>query len=585
MRKVTDILFVNANASQEIYQELGNQWSAIEPPIWAGMLASHVRTVGFNPEILDCEALQMTDDVAIHHIKRMDPRLVAFVIYGQQPSASSQNMAGAVRLAKLVKEEGFKVLFVGGHVAALPKETLEKHPEIDFVCTGEGIYTISNLLFTNLKDNLNDVLGLGYRIEDEIFLNLPSPNVSQEDLSQHLPGMAWDLLPMKYYRTALWHSLTNNCERQPFASLYTSLNCPFSCLRGDTKVNTIYGDISIKELAEKYQTIPVYTYDINKKEVLIANAINIQKTGINKELVRVHFDDGTHIDCTPDHKFLLLKYGGPQKTEEIGIEAKDIKSKMRVRAFKKYTLGGYYNIQWGRGKSQFIHRLIIEYKIGRKIIKGESCHHIDKNKLNNHPDNLQFFEFFNEHMKFHKPVWSKESRLKLSNSTKGIIKRTTTQKEKYRLSKLGKKSPSYKHGKLCGVYIRKNGKRIYNQQMSKKLCEYRNYQKEINHKVVRVEFLQEKEDVYCMEVPNYGWFFANNVLVKNCSFCCINAPFGKPGFKYWEPEVMIKEFDKIAKMGITNVKIADEMFVMNPNHFLKLCSLIVERGYKFNIWC
>ena len=37
-------------------------------------------------------------------------------------------------------------------------------------------------------------------------------------------------------------------------------------------------------------------------------------------------------------------------------------------------------------------------------------------------------------------------------------------------------------------------------------------------------------------------------------------------------------------MGIRNIKIADEMFVLNKNHFLKICDLIIERGYDFNIW-
>ena len=47
---------------------------------------------------------------------------------------------------------------------------------------------------------------------------------------------------------------------------------------------------------------------------------------------------------------------------------------------------------------------------------------------------------------------------------------------------------------------------------------------------------------------------------------------------------MIKQFDQIAEMGVKNVKIADELFVLNPRHFLKICNLIIERGYDFNIW-
>ena len=43
-----DILFVHPNASEKIYQGLAKNNSAIEPPIWAGMLANHVRSRGFS---------------------------------------------------------------------------------------------------------------------------------------------------------------------------------------------------------------------------------------------------------------------------------------------------------------------------------------------------------------------------------------------------------------------------------------------------------------------------------------------------------------------------------------------------------
>ena len=56
-------------------------------------------------------------------------------------------------------------------------------------------------------------------------------------------------------------------------------------------------------------------------------------------------------------------------------------------------------------------------------------------------------------------------------------------------------------------------------------------------------------------------------------------------FRFWEPEFMIKQFDQIAEMGVKNVKIADELFVFNTKHFMKICDLLIERDYGFNIWC
>lgn len=227
-----DILFITTTDSKKIYQDLSKDFSAIEPPIWAGMLTSHCIKHGFGAEILDCEALHLDNEQAAQRVKDMNPRVACFVVYGQQPSASSQNMHGMVALAEGVRETSggeLKILFVGGHVAALPWDVLTNHSCIDMVCQNEGVYTISNLLRTNLKDKLDQVAGLGYRKDGDIVLNGPSPIVAKEDLASELPGIAWDKLPMDQYRTSLWHAYSNNCERQPFAALYTSLGCPMRC--------------------------------------------------------------------------------------------------------------------------------------------------------------------------------------------------------------------------------------------------------------------------------------------------------------------------------------------------------------------
>ena len=231
MAKQLDILFIHPNASRRIYQDLAKDFSAIEPPIWAGMLTNHCLKSGFSADILDCEALHLSEEDSARKIKEYSARLVCFVVYGQQPSASSQNMSGAVALVDELKKISpeSKILFVGGHVAALPKEVLQHHASIDFVCQNEGVYTISNLLKTDLVNHLEKVAGLGFRRDGQVVLNSPSPIVAKQDLPLELPGIAWDKLPLKNYRTALWHSYPNQSKRQPFAALYTSLGCPMKC--------------------------------------------------------------------------------------------------------------------------------------------------------------------------------------------------------------------------------------------------------------------------------------------------------------------------------------------------------------------
>ena len=98
-----DILFVHTNASKKIYQDLAKDHSAIEPPIWAAMLANHCRANGFGANILDCEAERLDDETSANLINEMKPRVACFVVYGQQPSASTQNMQGAIDTANVLK--------------------------------------------------------------------------------------------------------------------------------------------------------------------------------------------------------------------------------------------------------------------------------------------------------------------------------------------------------------------------------------------------------------------------------------------------------------------------------------------------
>lgn len=50
------------------------------------------------------------------------------------------------------------------------------------------------------------------------------------------------------------------------------------------------------------------------------------------------------------------------------------------------------------------HVVVAEAKLGRPLTKGEVVHHIDLDKTNNHPDNLQVFASQTEHVKFHQEL-------------------------------------------------------------------------------------------------------------------------------------------------------------------------------------
>jgi radical SAM superfamily enzyme YgiQ (UPF0313 family) len=225
-----DLVLVNPGGRSNIYQSLGSALTAIEPPVWAGLMGTFVRQRGFSVDIIDAEAEDLTPEQTAQRVMDLTPRLTAVVVYGHQPSASTQNMPGASAICTAVKQRapGLTTILVGGHAAALPERTLQEE-DADFVCGGEGPITLVELLSAlreSPRPDLRRVRGLWYREEGHAQGSSPAPLVQELDTA--MSGLAWDLLPMERYRAHNWHCF-GHLERQPYASIYTTLGCPYHC--------------------------------------------------------------------------------------------------------------------------------------------------------------------------------------------------------------------------------------------------------------------------------------------------------------------------------------------------------------------
>ena len=82
-----------------------------------------------------------------------------------------------------------------------------------------------------------------------------------------------------------------------------------------------------------------------------------------------------------------------------------------------------------------------------------------------------------------------------------------------------------------------------------------------------------------------------------CEFCMINIlnrndtdPIGNAAnyskMRFWSPEFIIKEFEKLIDMKVETLRISDEMFLLNKKYYVPLCNKIIESGFsnKLSMW-
>ena len=222
-----DVLFITPNNSKGIYQKLSNNFSAIETPTWSLLLTESCRSIGFKVAILDTTAEQLTDEEAYQKILNYNPRLLCFVVYGQNVNAGTTSMSGAVRLSSFLKKKKITTLisFVGSHVQSLPIQTIKDEESIDFVFTNEGVYSLREIL--SLKkitlEKIENIKGLCFLKNGKPFMTPPQITVPQSKMDIDLPGYAWDLLPFRskpldLYRSPMWHAEYDDNKKNSLCS-------------------------------------------------------------------------------------------------------------------------------------------------------------------------------------------------------------------------------------------------------------------------------------------------------------------------------------------------------------------------------
>jgi RNA-splicing ligase RtcB len=351
------------------------------------------------------------------------------------------------------------------------------------------------------------------------------------------------------------------------------------CFSGDTKIPLLNGkQKTLKQLCEEEN--PFWVYSLNSNGKLVAGKAISRKTRENSTVMKLTISGGEEIVCTPDHKFMLkdLTYK----------EAKDLTLKDSLMPlYRTYSTRDGYEHIFGSGRT---HNIIAEQFFG-KIEKGFIVHHKDYNIGNNEPENLIIMSS-NEHGRLHanlkntfreKDFQSKKNNTieergyffnpkfdeqKKETAIKNIKDYMDNYPEKFKndVKDNGERGKEYlinynKSDK--GIEMSRKGKTLSCDLCGRKVKTQKglenHYKKEHNnHKVISIEFIDKKEDVYCLSVEEYHNFaISAGVFVHNCGMLCVSIG---------NTDIDLQKLDEIMHTKIPSGRNNNSMPVINTEN-------------------
>ncbi|MBL8162774.1 MAG: DNA gyrase subunit B [Anaerolineae bacterium] len=169
------------------------------------------------------------------------------------------------------------------------------------------------------------------------------------------------------------------------------------CFSGETRVALADGrNLSFAELvAEQAEGKTHFCYTIRHDgKIGLEQIINARITKRNAAVIRVTLDNGEQIVCTPDHRF-MLRDGSYKAAADLTPDDSlmPLYRKLSDKREKGITINGYEMTWDPRSETWlFTHMLADWYNRWQGVYDedaGDHCHHLDFNKLNNSPTNIQ----------------------------------------------------------------------------------------------------------------------------------------------------------------------------------------------------
>lgn len=297
------------------------------------------------------------------------------------------------------------------------------HPEIEtFIKIKRDTKRVTG---ANISIRFTDEFMCAVKKDEEYVLRWPvdvdpeqakvTKTVKAKDIWEQVVDSAWTSAEPGLL---FWDTVKKNTPSDIYGDFGHNSICTNPCFSGDTLIAVADGRnaMSIRQLAEENKDVPIYSMNKETGIIEIKMGRHPRITGYNKKLVRIWLDDGSFLDTTPNHKFILL-HG--EEVEARSLKHGDslprfTKALEPVKANSKDYYRLYCNTRNSSEDKIFEHRLIAKfynpeewdrtYATAKEngFIKagGLVVHHKDYNQLNNRPDNLQIMTFA-DHAKLH----------------------------------------------------------------------------------------------------------------------------------------------------------------------------------------
>lgn len=193
---------------------------APELPMSIAFLAAYLEENGISTDCLDLAVFENPEDVLRKTITETRPKYIGITSL----SAAMPSAALAASICREVLGDDPFLIMGGLHATSIKETFLQEFPQFDILVYGEGEITLVKLL-KSLEQGLplDNILGLGYRTNDRIFLNEPRPFVKDFDA---LPFPDRNKLPVDKYTPSLH---TGNFYRLPSTGIISSRGCPYNC--------------------------------------------------------------------------------------------------------------------------------------------------------------------------------------------------------------------------------------------------------------------------------------------------------------------------------------------------------------------